>query len=85
MKSIKPCVSRYIPKLNIMIPDITVKLCLGRLFAIHCPISTPRRLVEIKASAAPTKSAGPKTPPKKPKDMQAAVTTIFAKKIISRK
>ena len=54
------------------------------------PYSLPRptamsRLDKIPPSAAPTKSAGPKTPPKKPKDIQAAVTSILAKKMISRK
>ncbi len=35
LKSIKPCVIRYIPKLNIIIPEITVNLCLGKLLDIH--------------------------------------------------
>ena len=34
IKSINPCDTRYTPKLNIIIPEITVKLCLGKLFAI---------------------------------------------------
>jgi len=38
-----------------MIPEISVNLCLGKLLAIHLPIRTPRRLVEIRASAAPMK------------------------------
>ncbi len=46
---------RYIPKLNIIIPETAVNLCLGKLFAIHLPINTPRRLVEMRASAAPMK------------------------------
>ena len=55
IKSIKPCETKYSPKLNIIIPETTVKLCLGKLFAIHCPIRTPSRLVEIRARAAPIK------------------------------
>ena len=47
-----PCDIRYIPKLNIIVPEITVNLCLGKLFAIHLPIRTPSRLVEIRARAA---------------------------------
>ncbi len=47
--------TKYNPKLNIIIPETTVKLCLGKLFAIHLPIRTPKRLVEIRASAAPMK------------------------------
>ncbi len=55
IKSKKPCDIRYIPKLNIISPVSNVNLCLGKLFAIHLPIRTPRRLVEIRARAAPMK------------------------------
>ncbi len=55
MNSIKPWLTRYIPKINIIIPDTSVNLCLGRLFAIHLPIMTPRKLVETSASEAPMK------------------------------
>ena len=55
IKSTKPCETRYIPKLNIIIPETNVNLSLGKLFAIHLPIRTPRRLVEIRATAAPMK------------------------------
>ena len=55
MKSKKPCETKYIPKLNIIIPDTTVNFCLGKLLAIHLPISTPSKLVDIRASPAPRK------------------------------
>ena len=55
IKSTTPSETRYIPKLNIINPETTVKFCLGKLFDIHCPIRTPRRLVVIKAKAAPVK------------------------------
>ena len=53
--SIKHCDERYMPKLNIIIPETNVNLCLGNLLAIHLPIKTPRRLVKIRASEAPMK------------------------------